>query len=154
YALVHVLMGARHVCPVSGGFDPAEILDLAAHHGRIHMFAAPTMVKRMTAYAQSQGQGGAGLRTIVYGGGPMYVADIVEAVAVFGPVFVQIYGQGECPMSITALSRADVTDRSHAAWRNLGSRIVWHFYRTVFRNPVTPTPFRIITRAVTASRSK
>jgi polyisoprenyl-phosphate glycosyltransferase len=36
------------------------------------------------------------------------------------------------------------SDRSHAAWRNLGSRIVWHFYRTVFRNPVTPTPFRIM----------
>lgn len=36
------------------------------------------------------------------------------------------------------------TDRNHAAWRNLGSRIVWHFYRTVFRNPVTPTPFRIM----------
>ncbi len=122
YALVHVLMGARHVCPDSGGFDPAEILDLAAHHGRIHMFAAPTMVKRMTAFAQSHGRDGTGLRTIVYGGGPMYVADIVEAVEVFGPVFVQIYGQGECPMSITALSRADVTGRSHPAWRaRLGS---------------------------------
>ena len=34
--------------------------------------------------------------------------------------------------------------RSHAAWRNLGSNIVWHFYRTVFRNPVAPTPFRIM----------
>lgn len=32
--------------------------------------------------------------------------------------------------------------RNHASWRNLGSTIVWHFYRTVFRNPVTPTPFR------------
>lgn len=34
--------------------------------------------------------------------------------------------------------------RNHAVWRNLGSTIVWHFYRTVFRNPVTPTPFRIM----------
>lgn len=34
--------------------------------------------------------------------------------------------------------------RNHAGWRNLGSTIVWHFYRTVFRNPVTPTPFRIM----------
>ena len=34
--------------------------------------------------------------------------------------------------------------RNHAAWRNLGANIVWHFYRTVFRNPVTPTPFRIM----------
>lgn len=36
------------------------------------------------------------------------------------------------------------SNREHAAWRNLGSNIVWHFYRTVFRNPVTPTPFRIM----------
>ena len=122
YALVHVLMGARHVCPVSAGFDEAEIFDLAAHHGRVHMFAAPTMIKRMTAHAQARGLRGQGLRTIVYGGGPMYVADIVEAVQVFGPVFVQIYGQGECPMSITALSRADVTERHHPEWRaRLGS---------------------------------
>jgi glycosyltransferase involved in cell wall biosynthesis len=36
------------------------------------------------------------------------------------------------------------SNRNHAAWRNLGSSIVWHFYRMVFRNPVTPTPFRIM----------
>lgn len=35
-------------------------------------------------------------------------------------------------------------DRKHAGWRNLGSAIVWHFYRTVFRNPITPTPFRVM----------
>ena len=34
--------------------------------------------------------------------------------------------------------------RSHAPWRNLGSNLVLHFYRTVFRNLVTPTPFRIM----------
>lgn len=34
--------------------------------------------------------------------------------------------------------------RNHAAWRNLGASIVWQFYRTVFRNPVTPTPFRVM----------
>lgn len=36
------------------------------------------------------------------------------------------------------------SDRKHAGWRNLGSAIVWQFYRTVFRNPVTPTPFRVM----------
>ena len=34
--------------------------------------------------------------------------------------------------------------RSHANWRNLGASVVWHFYRTVFKNPITPTPFRIM----------
>jgi len=43
------------------------------------------------------------------------------------------------------------SNRNHAAWRNLGSSIVWHFYRTVFRNPVTPTPFRIMTHQLAHS---
>ena len=117
YNLMHVRAGARHVCPNSGGFDVAEILDLAAHFGSVHMFAAPTMVKRLTDGARAAGARGQGLRTIVYAGGPMYNADIIAAVDWFGPVFVQIYGQGECPMGITALSRADVADRTHPRWR-------------------------------------
>lgn len=117
YSLMHVLKGARHVFPASGGFDEPEIFALARHHDRIHMFAAPTMVKRMTDHARATGADGQGLRTIVYAGGPMYTTDILEAVETFGPVFVQIYGQGECPMAITALSRHDVTDRSHPRWR-------------------------------------
>ncbi|MBS0125359.1 AMP-binding protein [Thetidibacter halocola] len=122
YSVMHVAAGARHVFPPSGGFDATEVLDLAAHHGRVHMFMAPTMVQRLTREARAQGRAGEGLRTIVYAGGPMYSADIIEAVERFGPVFVQIYGQGECPMGITALSRHDVADRSHLRWRErLGS---------------------------------
>ena len=122
YNLMHVMAGARHVCPPSGGFDEAEIFDLARHFGRVHMFAAPTMVKRLVAAAKASGESGEGLRSVIYGGGPMYLADIIEAVAHFGPIFVQIYGQGETPMTITALSRADVADRSHPRWRaRLGS---------------------------------
>ena len=122
YAPVHVLMGARHVCPVSGGFEPGEIFELAKGMGNLHLFAAPTMIKRMTQAAKAESIGGEGLRSVVYGGGPMYVADIVEAVEVFGPVFIQIYGQGEAPMGITALSREEVADRTHPRWRaRLGS---------------------------------
>lgn len=116
YNMLHVQAGARHVCPASGGFEPAEIFDLAAHFGNMHLFAAPTMVKRMTDAARAAGCKGDGLRTVVYAGGPMYNADIIDAVDHFGPVFVQIYGQGECPMGITVLSRSDVTDRNHFRW--------------------------------------
>ncbi len=34
--------------------------------------------------------------------------------------------------------------REHSSWRNLGSTLVLHFYRTVFKNHVTPTPYRIM----------
>uniref|UniRef100_UPI0026006839 class I adenylate-forming enzyme family protein n=1 Tax=Roseobacter sp. TaxID=1907202 RepID=UPI0026006839 len=116
YNMMHVRAGARHVCPSSGGFDPAEIFDLAAHFGSVQLFAAPTMVQRMTRVARATGASGEGLRTVIYAGGPMYNADIIDAVDTFGPVFVQIYGQGECPMGITVLNRHDVADRSHPNW--------------------------------------
>jgi long-chain acyl-CoA synthetase len=37
---------------------------------------------------------------------------------VFGPRLAQIYGQGETPMTITALSKADHADRDHPRWRD------------------------------------
>lgn len=116
YALVHVLRGAGHICPVSGGFDTAEFLSLAAAQGSVSAFLAPTMVQRLTAAACANGSQGEGIRTIVYGGGPMYRVDIEAALDQFGPKFVQIYGQGECPMAITALSREEIADRDHPGW--------------------------------------
>jgi acyl-CoA synthetase (AMP-forming)/AMP-acid ligase II len=117
YNFMQVLRGARHVVPESGGFDAEAILSLAPRIGNVSMFAAPTMVRRLVDRAKAEGAVGEGIKTIVYGGGPMYLADIIEAVEVMGPRFVQIYGQGESPMTITALSRALVADRTHPRWR-------------------------------------
>lgn len=117
YNFMHVIRGARHIVPESGGFDPAEVLDLAPERGPLSMFAAPTMVRRLVDHAKASGQTGGGIKTIVYAGGPMYLADIIEAVEIMGDRFVQIYGQGECPMAITVLPRADVSDRTHPDWQ-------------------------------------
>ncbi|WIT11324.1 glycosyltransferase family 2 protein [Paucibacter sediminis] len=64
----------------------------------------------------------------------------------------------EIPKLLTQIERsgADLVygcpaDRNHASWRNLGASVVWHFYRTVFKNPVTPTPFRIMRRELVQS---
>ncbi|HLJ00604.1 MAG TPA: AMP-binding protein [Bradyrhizobium sp.] len=105
YHFPHVRMGGRHVVPQSGGFDPDEVLNLARQLDNVVMFGAPTMVRRLVDAAKRRGENGEGIRTIIYGGAPMYLADISEAIAVMGQRFVQIYGQGESPMTITALSR-------------------------------------------------
>ncbi|WP_133489626.1 class I adenylate-forming enzyme family protein [Aliiroseovarius marinus] len=118
YSPIHVARGARHITPASGGFDEIELLDTAEAQGPLQMFMAPTMVRRFTDIAKAAGRRGEGIKTIVYGGGPMYLADIEDAVDWFGPRFVQIYGQGECPMAITALPRDDVADRAHPRWRD------------------------------------
>jgi long-chain acyl-CoA synthetase len=117
YNIAQVVAGARHVVPESRGFDAAEFFALAAAHGDATAFAAPTMVKRLVDYASASGVRNAALRTLVYGGAPMYAADIVRAIDVLGDRFVQIYGQGESPMTITALSRAQLADRSHPRYQ-------------------------------------
>jgi acyl-CoA synthetase (AMP-forming)/AMP-acid ligase II len=43
------------------------------------------------------------LKTITYGGAPMYVADCLRAIELFGPRLYQLFGQGEAPMTITGL---------------------------------------------------
>jgi long-chain acyl-CoA synthetase len=117
YAIPHLMAGARHVVPASGGFDAAELFDLGRALGPLSLFAAPTIVKRIVDEAEAQGltpeQCGQSFKTIVYGGAPMYAADIRRALRCMGPRFVQIYGQGESPMTGTALSRAHLADAAH-----------------------------------------
>jgi long-chain acyl-CoA synthetase len=113
YTFTHLARGAAQVVPESGGFDAAEVLGLLATHERVSMFAAPTMVKRLADAARQGGARAPGLQTLVYGGGPMYLADIRAAIAAFGNRFAQIYGQGESPMTITALAKAHHADAAH-----------------------------------------
>ncbi|MEP6655762.1 MAG: AMP-binding protein [Betaproteobacteria bacterium] len=110
YAVPHVLAAAVHVVPESGGFEPAEIAGLLAAWDRASFFAAPTMVKRLVDSGALASAQLPRLKSIVYGGGPMYVADCKSAFAAFGPRLAQIYGQGESPMTITAMSRAVLAD--------------------------------------------
>ena len=117
YNLPFMARAARHVVPESGGFDPAELVALSRSVGRLSMFAAPTMVHRLVDHVAASGSPSDGFKTIVYGGGPMYVEGIRRALATMGPRFVQIYGQGESPMTITALSRAHLADAIRSAQR-------------------------------------
>ncbi|BCO38340.1 AMP-dependent synthetase [Mycobacterium heckeshornense] len=104
YIPAYVLRGARQVVPASCRFEPGEFLDLCDHHPGCSAFLAPTMVQRLVETGRERPRQ---LRTIIYGGGPMYLQNIKKALAAFGPIFAQIYGQGEAPMTITALRRVD-----------------------------------------------
>jgi long-chain acyl-CoA synthetase len=100
----HFAAGAVNVIPESGGFDAAEIFDLMDRWPNASLFAAPTMVMRLLASPAARTP--AGLKTITYGGAPMYVADALRAIELFGPRLYQLFGQGESPMTITGLPQA------------------------------------------------
>ena len=113
YDLPHVMRCANQVIPASGQFNSSEVLGLIQDWTGVTMFLAPTMVKRIVQSQETIQSSLQGLKTVVYGGGPMYVQDIKSALDVLGPRFVQIYGQGESPMTITVLPKKVINDVTH-----------------------------------------
>jgi long-chain acyl-CoA synthetase len=109
YAIPNVAVGATQLIPATRGFDVDEIREVLAWTPNVKFFAAPTMVMRLVDDIGPAARP-ANLKSIIYGGGPMYVADSVRALDCFGPRLVQIYGQGEAPMTITVLPAEDHLD--------------------------------------------
>ena len=114
YGVPNVMQAACHVIPESGGFDPAEIYELVRTYSDSSFFAAPTMVKRLLDHPRDEDT--RNLKTLMYGGGPMYVEDCRAALERFGPKLSQLYGQGESPMTITALGRSVHAESDHPRW--------------------------------------
>jgi acyl-CoA synthetase (AMP-forming)/AMP-acid ligase II len=120
YALPFLLKGAPQI--VLPHFDVDDILDAITRHQRVSFFAAPTMLTRLVQAPRVPAADLANLRTIYYGGGPMYVADLEKALGLFGPRLYQLYGQGESPMTITGLDQRMHADSAHPRWHErLGS---------------------------------
>jgi acyl-CoA synthetase (AMP-forming)/AMP-acid ligase II len=115
YGLAHIARGSHNVI-LPGSFDPESVLAVLARQRNVSMFAAPTMVTRLVNHPKASAADTRGLKTIVYGGAPMYVADLKRALDLFGPKLYQLYGQGESPMTVTGLDQAMHGDRSHPRW--------------------------------------
>jgi acyl-CoA synthetase (AMP-forming)/AMP-acid ligase II len=111
YGVPHFAAGALSVILESGGFDAEEIFGLLDTWPGTSFFAAPTMIVRLLASPAARSP--KHLKTITYGGAPMYVADAVRAIDLFGPRLYQLYGQGESPMTITGLPQWEHEKRSH-----------------------------------------
>ena len=106
YGLPHFAAGAVNVIPESGGFDAEELFGLMERWPNASLFAAPTMIVRLLASPAARRP--PRLKTITYGGAPMYVADSLRAIDLFGGEHLyQLFGQGESPMTITGLPQSN-----------------------------------------------
>jgi len=111
YGIAHVAQASCHVLPESGSFEAREVYRLIEGWPGLSLFAAPTMLKRLLD--DDPGSDTANLKLIMYGGGPMYVEDSLRALDRFGAKLSQLYGQGESPMTITAMGPALHAQREH-----------------------------------------
>lgn len=113
YALPHVAKASHHVIPASRGFDPAEIAELTHRYDNMTFFVVPTMMNRLINHPAIADAKLESIKTIFYGGAPMYVEDLKRALSILGPKLVGMYAQGETPNTLTFLSKRAHADVDH-----------------------------------------
>jgi fatty-acyl-CoA synthase len=87
-------------------FDPGEVIWASAQPGVTTLKAVPAMFPPLLdAYREE----GASFQyaTVIYGAAPMPGPVLEQALDLFGPVLVQIYGQSEAPVTVTCLHKQD-----------------------------------------------
>jgi fatty-acyl-CoA synthase len=92
---------------VEPGFDADLVLDRIAEDGITIVFMVPTMIYRVLDRAAGRELDVSSLRTLLYGAAPMALDKLVRGLELFGPVFMQLYGQSEAPDFIARLRRED-----------------------------------------------
>lgn len=92
---------------MQSGFSPQGFLDAVEQHKITSTFLVPTMIYVLLDHPETASADLSSLETIIYGASPMSPARMLEALETIGPVFMQLFGQTECPNTITALFKHD-----------------------------------------------
>ncbi len=106
-ALPAVARAATNVVLETRSFEPQALFALIERMKISHIaFLAPTQIIKMLEEYRPGQYDLSSLKAICYGGAPIYIEHLRNAMKAFGPVFAQIYGQGEAPITITGLNAA------------------------------------------------
>lgn len=103
YCLPNIGKGATNIILNSKSFDVKIVLETIQKYKVTNMFAAPTMIKMLIDYPNLENYNIGSLRALNYGGAPMLVEDLKKAIKKLGNCLVQLFGQGESPMTISYL---------------------------------------------------
>lgn len=87
--------------------DPLAILQAIERHRVTHLFLPPTVIYMLLAHPRVREFDYSSLEYFIYAAAPMSVDRLKEALDVFGPVMMQVYGQAEVPMYMTVLPPRD-----------------------------------------------
>jgi acyl-CoA synthetase (AMP-forming)/AMP-acid ligase II len=87
--------------------DPASLLDAIEKHRVTEFFLPPTVIYRLLETPGIEKRDLSSLRYLMYGAAPMAVEKLKQALALFGPILLQGYGQSEAPGAISCLRPGD-----------------------------------------------
>ncbi|GAC1383262.1 MAG: fatty-acid--CoA ligase FadD8 [Acidimicrobiales bacterium] len=85
------------------GFTVDGYIDAVERLGANMTFAVPTMIYTLLDDPRITEHDLSSMELIVYGAAPMSVPRLRQGIGLFGPVFLQLYGQSEAPNVVTTL---------------------------------------------------
>jgi acyl-CoA synthetase (AMP-forming)/AMP-acid ligase II len=119
YLIPALAGGSENIIYDQAGFEPDAVLNTIERERITALaFVAPTMIVRLLDGSADHNT--QSLRCVVYGGAPIHVEHLRAAVRRFGSVFVQLYGQGEAPMTISVLPARDHLSPDEEMLRSAG----------------------------------
>lgn len=96
--------GAAAVLP---GFAPAAYLDAITRWKPTALNLVPTMIGMLLDHPDTATVDMSSVSTMLYGASPMPRPTMLRALKLWGPRFIQYYGQTEAPLFITVLDKSD-----------------------------------------------
>jgi acyl-CoA synthetase (AMP-forming)/AMP-acid ligase II len=120
--------GVLALCALAGGAtnvilkkpDPAQIMAAIADHRVTHLYLPPTLIYALLDHRDVRGHDYTSLQYMVVAASPIAPAKLREAMAVFGTVLCQCYGQAEAPMFMTFLPTRDLLSGNDERWASCG----------------------------------
>jgi fatty-acyl-CoA synthase len=89
------------------GFDPTAVLATIEKYKITGTMLVPTMLYILMDHPKLADYDLSSLQTVYYGAAAMSPTRLREAIATFGSIFFQFYGQSECGMTITVLKKGE-----------------------------------------------
>ena len=96
--------GANSILP---GFQPAQYLRVIDEEKPTTLNLVPTMIVMLLSQPDVERYSFESVRNIIYGASPMPREALRRGLALWGPKFVQYYGQTEAPLILSVLSKND-----------------------------------------------
>ncbi len=99
------MRGTKHV--IVSDFHPETAFSAIENENVSVIKTVPTVLVRLISDPGVRGRRLGSVRTLIYGGSPMPVEKLKEGIDIFGPIFVQNYGQSESAMTVCCLGKSD-----------------------------------------------
>jgi fatty-acyl-CoA synthase len=97
----------RGRCVILDYFDPADLLQSVETEKVTMTFLVPTMIYVLLDFADRDKYDLSSLQNVIYGASAIAPERLKQAVTTFGPIFTQLFGQTEAPMTFSVLSRKE-----------------------------------------------